>query len=232
MKKLFALLMTAALLLGLGACGNVPANPKSTNEAATSTHEEITDDPQLFLKTEGTPSTTAFPLVGSGPKSTPENPRIYVQPGIQYASFENPNPLRKPVRAAYIGIDNVPYDAEITIETVLRGNEARELLESWGEFDETDRFIFEKDDVYLLKVKIENEDGGSPYSYFGPANQIGHLAESPERLSFEKNRLIPEQTEGWTELIAPKGLDIRPAYFIGSPFEAPGVIAVIYFALK
>jgi hypothetical protein len=256
MKRFFAFLLIIICLLTISACSDpTNTNPSEqeflsqtqittsqTTAEATSANTSSNTVTSVAIATEnlGEPTNADYrpnvSLYGSGPKSDPYNglQLIYVAPDLDYGSYDEPHQLGENIHVEYIDVWNKKINIDISFDQIIEGNTAikkvTELLQKQSEkASEEHQNALAVYDIYMIQFtknsradSSKNEDYDRPY--IGAANRFG------KDISEENLSAYFFQDENWLEIFVPKGVEFRPAVFIGNPFEAPGLVAAFFFA--
>lgn len=163
---------------------------------------------------------------------------IFIHKDTAFGSFENPYKVGDTVRlrhsdtiaASQSNIFEV-YDYNVTLENVISGEEAKNLLtQNCTNLDECAQFL-EKNDVYLVKIKLDiNEESDIkehfPINYF--VNAIGSDGKYIPIESILEYSQYPLD-DGWVPVFAPKGEKVKLGFWLGEWLAAPGQLATVYF---
>ncbi len=163
---------------------------------------------------------------------------IFIHKDTAFGSFENPYKIGDTVRlrhsdtiaASQSNIFEV-YDYNVTLENVISGEEAKNLLtQNCTNLDECAQFL-KKNDVYLVKIKLDiNEESDIkehfPINYFVDAiGSDGKYIPIESILEYSQYPL----DDGWVPVFAEKGEDVRLGFWLGEWLAAPGQLATVYF---
>lgn len=176
---------------------------------------------------------------------------ITMDSGMQYGTFENPNPPNIPVNISYewMGADSEKtayLDYTITIKSVYKNREARdkakELGESFGSEDFYEEYQnLETHDVYLFYVVLEYRSGSDQErrDCFDLIDKNGvmqsYSSNSIYRVNndFYENKVNNNRKEGWISRSVDKGTNpLKICLGIGDPAVAPGIVSTFYFAIE
>lgn len=170
---------------------------------------------------------------------------IVIYKDIDFGSFEKPHKIGDSVRLRHSDVNigktdliktNI-YDYDVTFEQVLIGKEAEQKLkESCNNFDE-EKYLFEDNDVYLIKVNVRYNPKSSikdrlPIDiYVAAVNSQGRYVNVEHRFddSQYSNKTVNGEISNWYPVFVPKGEDIKPVFVVGSPMEYPGPVAAVYY---
>ena len=120
---------------------------------------------------------------------------------------------------------------------MLIGKEAEQKLkETCNNFDE-EKYLFEDNDVYLIKVNVRYNPKSSikdrlPIDiYVAAINSQGKYVNVEHRFddSQYSNKTVNGEISNWYPVFVPKGENIKPVFVVGSPMEYPGPVAAVYY---
>lgn len=129
------------------------------------------------------------------------------------------------------------YDYNLTFEQVLTGSEAEQKLkEICSNFDD-EKFLFEDNDAYLIKVNVKyNSESKIKDSlpgdiYVSAVNSQGEYVAVEDRFNNSEYNSKTENGEvsNWYSVFIPKGEDFKPVFVIGDSMSYPGSVANVYY---
>jgi hypothetical protein len=220
MKKYIAmLLITIVLVFVVTSCGGNNRNTTGTNSQTNiTTGTTVNEDPQQESTTKPSNITTA-------------------EKANSFGTYKEPNKLGVTVPISFKQNGDHLNVFYITVEEILKGKEAseklNEILERIGRplsKEEVERR--EDADLYMLKFKLDvpnskefNESEYENNTGFLPINEKG------ETVEYDLSMIHDLGDEGWYEILVDKGVKFKPAFCIGSPLEAPGIVQKYYFEM-
>lgn len=170
---------------------------------------------------------------------------LIVYKDTDFGSFEKPHKIGESVRLRHSDVNigktdliktNI-YDYDVTFEQVLTGKEAEQKLkESCSNFDE-EKYLFEDNDVYLIKVHIKYNPESKIKDRLPVDINVAAVNSQGKYVSVEhrfddsqySNKTVNGEVTNRYPVFVPKGADIKLVFVIGSPMEYPGPVAAVYY---
>ena len=174
-----------------------------------------------------------------------EMQNIIVYNGTDTGSFKKPHKTGDTVRLRHSGINSNfdeadIFDYDLTFEEVITGERAKNMLKEACPNFEEEEFLFEDNDVYLIKCNISyNKESDIKEHipgafYISAVDAEGNYTAVEHRLN--SRDYTSEATNGEVSnlypVFVPKGKEVKLVYVIGGQMEYPGPVANVYFECK
>lgn len=171
---------------------------------------------------------------------------ILIHKDTDFGSYNEPHKIGDIVRLRHSNIitdgnsdsnKSDIYDYNLTFEQVLTGSEAEQKLkEICSNFDD-EKFLFEDNDAYLIKVNVKyNSESKIKDSlpgdiYVSAVNSQGQYIAVEDRFNNSEYNSKTENGEvsNWYSVFIPKGEAFKPVFVIGDPMSYPGPVANVYY---
>lgn len=181
------------------------------------------------------------------------NQNILVDKKINFGSYNKPHKIGESVRLRHSDINTSGnpdsgsdpdkadiYDYNLTFEQVLTGTMAEQKLkESCSNFEE-EKFLFEDNDVYLIRVNVKYNpeskisDRLPTDIYVSAVNSQGKYVAVENRLDDREytDRTENGEVSNWYPVFVPKGESFESVFVIGDPMSYPGPVATVYYDIS
>ena len=174
---------------------------------------------------------------------------ILIHKDTNFGSYQNAHKIGDSVRLRHSNIitdgNSDPdkhdiYDYNLTFEQVLTGTQAEQKLkETCSNFDD-EKFLFEDNDAYLIKVNVKYNAGSKirdslPIDiYVSAVNSQGKNIAVEHRFSNSEYSSKTENGEvsNWYPVFIPKGEEFKAVFVIGDPMVYPGPVAKVYYDIS
>ncbi|MBR3975929.1 MAG: hypothetical protein IKJ88_08720 [Clostridia bacterium] len=168
------------------------------------------------------------------------NQYIFIHKDTAFGSFDNPYKVGDTVRLRHSDTISASqannfavYDYNVTLEDVINGENAKNLLKrNCTNLEECAQFL-EETDLYLVKIKLEMNERSDIKEHFPTNYFVNAIGSDGKHTGFDcilEHSQYPLE-DGWFPIFVEKGANIRLGFWLGEWLGAPGQLATVYFDL-